>query len=477
MSGEVAPKYALSSTVVKAAKKAAEKSFPIEDWLIAVLSLPDGAEILWRGGAERTHAMQEVEVDFVVRCADLGLIGVDHHIQDRILPGIRACHNNSSSVLITGETGTGKEVVARCIHSLGKRKDKEFRALNCGGIHGEILESELFGHEKGAFTGATRRKIGLIESADAGTLFLDEIGDMPIELQVKLLRFLNDGTYYRLGGTEEKTSDVRLIAATNAITVDSEMQSNLRSDLYFRLNTMEIHLWPLYLRPGDLPLLLQSAIRRANSKCDSLITSLTELAILEALYWRWPGNIRELMSTVERAVNAAEWSSEDANCLFSLELPLFRLPSEALNHLASSKVKVDELHRFDLGALINYCRTVSGGPDWSLAKRMSDVVARRRMFSSEGNDEDRSKTVCDMQSTVAESVPKLPRTPDGLLDADWKMAVQLCKWMTDQWKCEWVQHQLMKCGCSKKELSEKMKVNTGTIRNIIKRAQKNSSIS
>ena len=238
------PYSALTSNDIQAAKQAAEASFPIVDWLTACLAFPDGVEFMRKGGAERTHAIQDVGIEFAQKCVNLGLIGVDYHMQDDILPGIRSCLENSSSVLITGETGTGKEVVARCIHTLGNRKEHAFKAINCGGMPSALIESELFGHIKGAFTGATANKKGWVESANGGTLFLDEIGDMPFDMQVKLLRFLNDGKYNKVGSTEEKTADVRVIAATNMNLEDDDQDRKFRSDLYYRLNTMQIHLWP-----------------------------------------------------------------------------------------------------------------------------------------------------------------------------------------------------------------------------------------
>ena len=194
--------------ILKASREV-EQLYSGEEWLADLLIAGSrGCSVIEHNRSSKHGGAQPLDETFWKGCAERGLIAADQQMVQDVLPAIRDCLYNSSSVLITGETGTGKEIVARCIHYLGERKEKLFQVINCGGLPANLLESELFGYEKGAFTGALKRKEGLVKAADKGTLFLDEVGDMPPELQVKLLRFLNDGKFYRVGGTELVKSEV-----------------------------------------------------------------------------------------------------------------------------------------------------------------------------------------------------------------------------------------------------------------------------
>ena len=205
-------------------------------------------------------------------------------------------------VLITGESGTGKELVARAIYQHGRRATAPFLALNCSAIPETLLESELFGHEKGAFTGADRRRIGKFEQCNGGTIFLDEIGDMPLVLQAKMLRLLQEQSFERVGGNETVRTDVRLIAATHHdLNVDSEA-GHFRPDLYYRLNVFAIHLPPLRERGEDLPLLVQHFLRRFSRELGREIRDVAPDAMERLLGYGWPGNIRELQSVLKRAL-------------------------------------------------------------------------------------------------------------------------------------------------------------------------------
>jgi two-component system response regulator HydG len=204
-----------------------------------------------------------------------------------------------STVLVLGESGTGKELVARAIHEQSVRAARAFVPIHCGALPREVFESELFGHEKGAFTGAVGTKPGLVELADGGTLFLDEIGEMEPDSQVKLLRAIETGTFFRVGGTRPRRVDVRIVAATNKDLAEAMKAGDFRPDLYYRINTITIALPPLRERRDDVSL-LASHFLRANATYGVKRLSAAALAALEA--YAWPGNVRELLHAIERAV-------------------------------------------------------------------------------------------------------------------------------------------------------------------------------
>ena len=208
----------------------------------------------------------------------------------------------SASVLIWGESGTGKELVAKTIHQLSPRAQQPFVPINCAAIPETLLESEIFGHEKGAFTGAIDRYEGCFELADRGTLFLDEIAEMTPATQVKLLRVLQERTFRRLGGRHERTVDVRVIAATNVVPSDAVKNGKLREDLFYRLHVFAIELPPLRKRKEDLPLLIQSFIDEFSSRNNKRVKTLEPAAMSVLEHHHWPGNVRELRNVVERAV-------------------------------------------------------------------------------------------------------------------------------------------------------------------------------
>lgn len=206
----------------------------------------------------------------------------------------------SVTVLITGESGTGKEVVARSVHDLSRRRNQPFLAINCGAISPHLMESEIFGHEKGSFTGADRQHQGFFERAHGGTLFLDEITEMPIELQVKLLRVLESGLFMRVGSTQTQETDVRVIAATNRSPEEAVACGKLREDLYYRLNVFPIDVPPLRARLDDVPLLATHFLRGINEK-EGVARSFSPAALARLAEYRWPGNVRELRNVVQRA--------------------------------------------------------------------------------------------------------------------------------------------------------------------------------
>ena len=207
-----------------------------------------------------------------------------------------------ATVLITGESGTGKELIARLIHQNSKRAQRTFVPINCAAIPETLIESELFGYEPGAFTGARKRQIGKLELADGGTIFLDEIGDLPLLVQAKILRFLEDGQFFRLGGTQPVKTDVRVISATNRDIKSMVSEGKFREDLYYRLNVIHIHIPPLRERKEDLVVLAEKYLKQFARKHGKPIKGFTPEAKDRILRYPWPGNIRELRNTIERAV-------------------------------------------------------------------------------------------------------------------------------------------------------------------------------
>jgi transcriptional regulator with PAS, ATPase and Fis domain len=212
---------------------------------------------------------------------------------DRVAP-------SQATVLVLGESGTGKELIARAIHDRSQRRAKPFVAINCGALRETLLESELFGHEKGAFTGAYARKIGLAETASGGTLFLDEIGELSPGIQAKLLRFIQEGEIYRVGGKDPIRVDIRLISATNRLLDEEVVKGNFREDLYYRINTITVQTPPLRRRKEDIPSLVEYFLANGSSRILDRGRQIHEDAMKSLMRYDWPGNIRELQNVCER---------------------------------------------------------------------------------------------------------------------------------------------------------------------------------
>jgi PAS domain S-box-containing protein len=246
---------------------------------------------------EKFYLEQEINTEMGVG----ELIGRSKGLQ-AVMQRVGAVAASDATVLLLGETGTGKELVARAIHRLSLRSERSFIKMNCAAIPSGLLESELFGNEKGAFTGAVSKKIGRLELADKGTLFLDEIGELSPHLQPKLLRVLQDQEFERLGGTKTLKVDFRLIAATNRDLAESMRQSEFRSDLYYRLSVFPIRLPPLRERREDIPLLAEHFVRKYARDMKKSITSIPARTLRALREWKWPGNVRELENFIERSV-------------------------------------------------------------------------------------------------------------------------------------------------------------------------------
>jgi two-component system NtrC family response regulator len=252
-----------------------------------------------------------------------GMLGSSLSMQT-VFDSIRKVATTDASVLILGDSGTGKELTARAIHHRSARKEGPFVAINCSAIPESLLESELFGHEKGAFTGAHIQRKGRIEQAVGGTLFLDEIGEIPLPIQVKLLRFLQEQCIERVGGREEITVDARVIAATNSNLQEGMADGTFREDLYYRLAVVELVLPPLRERDGDIELLAQSLLQSFASENGKTGLSFDKKAQNAIKRYGWPGNVRELQNRIKRAVIMSEGKRLTVE---DLELPLVSVPS------------------------------------------------------------------------------------------------------------------------------------------------------
>lgn len=249
----------------------------------------------------------------------------------KLLHQVEQVAHSDATVLITGESGTGKELLARAVHHLSGRKDRPLVKINCAALPTNLIESELFGHEKGAFTGAIARKIGRFELADKGTVFLDEIGELPLELQPKLLRVLQEGELERLGGTKTIQVEVRVIAATNRELEKEIINGNFREDLFYRLNVFPIHSPPLRERPEDIPLLVNHFVSKYSKKLGKKVKTISQKTMDRLTRYDWPGNIRELQNLVERGMiisqsnqlTIGDWlpnkAQKNSNTLLSME--------------------------------------------------------------------------------------------------------------------------------------------------------------
>ncbi|MFY9559878.1 MAG: sigma 54-interacting transcriptional regulator [Terriglobales bacterium] len=272
----------------------------------------------------------------------------------RVLDYASIVADTDSTVLITGETGTGKERVARAIHGMSRRKDRSFIKLNCAAIPTGLLESELFGHEKGAFTGAVSQKMGRLELADKGTLFLDEIGEIPLELQPKLLRVLQDQEFERLGGTRTIRVDARLIAATNRDLIRAVEEKQFRSDLFYRLHVFPLHLPALRERREDIPLLVRHFVEKSSARLNRRIEFIPDEVIEAMLKWSWPGNIRELENFIERSVILSEGNV--------LRPPLAELRQEISRQRIGPEGTLRDMEREHIIEILRQTRGVLSGP-------------------------------------------------------------------------------------------------------------------
>jgi formate hydrogenlyase transcriptional activator len=287
-----------------------------------------------------------------------GIVGASEAIR-RVLDLVRTVAPTGCTALIEGETGTGKELIARAIHEHSARRDRSFVKLNCAAIPLGLLESELFGHERGAFTGAVARKIGRFETADRGTLFLDEIGDIPPELQPKLLRVLQEGEFERLGSTQTLRVDVRLVAATNRDLATLVSKERFRSDLYYRLNVFPISVPPLRDRLEDIPLLVRHFVKTFGEQMGKYIDEVPVEVMQSLVSHSWPGNIRELQNFIERSVVLTSGNT-------------LRPPLAALQRAAETDspeaITLKDAERKHIRKTLEHTRWVVAGPNGAAAR-------------------------------------------------------------------------------------------------------------
>ena len=306
---------------------------------------------------EKAYLEDEVRTEH-----DFGdIVGKSKALRD-VLKNVETVAPTDSTVLICGETGTGKELIARAVHDLSPRKARTFVKLNCAAIPTGLLESELFGHEKGAFTGAIAQKIGRFELASGGTLFLDEVGEIPLELQPKLLRVLQEQEFERLGGTRTIRGNVRLVAATNRDLGSMVAENRFRSDLYYRLNVFPLDLPPLRQRSDDIPRLVRHFTQRFARRMGRSIETIPSEVMDALVCYQWPGNVRELQNVIERAVILSKGSA--------LQISLTDLRSPVANVSATSDTAVTlvDAEREHIVETLRQTNWVLGGPRGAAAK-------------------------------------------------------------------------------------------------------------
>ena len=288
-----------------------------------------------------------------------GIVGGSAALQ-RALQEVEVVAPTDSGVLILGETGTGKELVARAIHNLSARRDRPLIKLNCAAIPSGLLESELFGHERGAFTGALMRKAGRFEAADKGTLFLDEVGDIPLELQPKLLRVLQEHEFERLGSTHTQQVDVRVVAATHRDLKQMVQDGEFRSDLYYRLHVFPLSVPPLRERREDIAILVRHFVDEYARRMNRRIETIPPQAIQALVSYSWPGNVRELQNFIERSVILSPGNV--------LRPPLAELKESAVQTPSSELSTLEEMEREHVLRAIRASHWVLGGPNGAAAR-------------------------------------------------------------------------------------------------------------
>ena len=291
--------YATTETAIEAMKEGAydyvTKPFKVDEIKSVIKNALESKK------QYRESALLSGEFDNSYKFGSINLVGKSKEMT-RVYNLIQKVSQTKSNVLICGESGTGKELVAKAIHYNSSRKNSPLLTINCGGVPESLLESELFGHKKGSFTGALYNKAGLFEAADGGTIFLDEVGDLPLPIQIKLLRVVQDKTFKPIGETEDRSVDVRIISATNKDLEDKVIQGEFREDLFYRLNVIQIRIPPLRDRKEDIPILTHYFLEKYSNELGKDVRRISSYAMEFLLNYKFPGNVRELETIIERSV-------------------------------------------------------------------------------------------------------------------------------------------------------------------------------
>ncbi len=343
---------------------------------------PDELRLVVRRALDEDE-LRRAHGELTKRLAYGSMIG-DSPAMQQLRATIDKVAQSDATVLITGESGTGKELVARALHFAGRRAGRAFMPVNCGALVGTLLDSELFGHVRGAFTGADTAKRGLFLAADGGTLFLDEIGELPLELQPKLLRALQDGEVKPVGGTAELRVDARVIAATNRALDEAVRRGEMREDLYYRLAVITIEVPPLRNRPGDIALLARHFADQAALRAERGRPALTDAAIAHLAAQPWPGNVRELENTIERAVILAAGDVIDAADVAGPRGP--GAPFTGLTTFTGDHVPtLDELERTHILRVLELCEGQKTKAASMLGINRTTLWKKLRQYGIEGD--------------------------------------------------------------------------------------------
>lgn len=359
------------------------KPFEPEELVFRVKNALQQAQLTEENRELRRELEEKLQFDNII-----GSSGALRNVLDKV--GKVAARD--TSILITGESGTGKELIAQAVHVHSTRKDNKFIAINCGGLPESILESELFGYRKGAFTGAMENRQGLLEAADGGTLFLDEVGNLPMNVQKTLLRFLQEKEFRRVGDTTPTRVDVRIISATNADLKEGVRTGAFREDLYYRLNVVNLHLPPLRDRIEDIPLLAAHFIHLQNQKFGTAVKGFEKDAMQILCTFEWPGNIRQLRNVIEAcmAMEGSEYISLDTLGQV-IDLPEGRvLPSTVLaGPLLSDELPFNEaLERFERDLLLDLLKKHGGSVDSAAKEAEMNVATLYRKIKKYGLKKD-----------------------------------------------------------------------------------------
>ena len=327
-----------------------------------------------------------------------GIVGQSSALRE-VRQQVEMVAGTDSTVMLLGETGTGKELIARAIHARSERKSRALVKVNCAAIPGGLLESELFGHERGAFTGAITQKIGRFELADQGSLFLDEIGDIPLELQPKLLRVLQEREFERLGSTVTRKVNLRVVAATHRNLEDMIQEKQFRSDLYYRLSVFPIYIPPLRERPDDIPLLVRHFVQEFSRRMNKTVAELSPKTMDALTHYSWPGNIRELQNVIERSVVLYQKGNLCVkNCAFSGQPSLSNPARQSFRRSATEDRKMIDSALAEAGGRVSGpsgAAALLGIPPSTLESKIRSMNINKYSFKTSARTPSRTSRICE----------------------------------------------------------------------------------